>query len=203
MKLKSLILGAVAAGSMVAVSTVASSAQAASVGGSLFVDQSGSGGVLAVDSNGVDFAQTPNFFKVTDQSTGDFAPFRGSSVVTVLQDLPRTFTSAFNFLKVDDGSVDGILVRVTGLVADPGFTGNSYFANLTGGFVSGGTFTPIKDESFTFAAKISNPGFSNEFVDIAIGAQAVPTPALLPGLVGMGVAALRKRKSEELESAEA
>ncbi|HEY9877420.1 MAG TPA: PTPA-CTERM sorting domain-containing protein [Leptolyngbyaceae cyanobacterium] len=33
--------------------------------------------------------------------------------------------------------------------------------------------------------------------------QAVPTPALLPGLVGMGVAALRKRKGNAEESAEA
>ncbi|HEY9879146.1 MAG TPA: PTPA-CTERM sorting domain-containing protein [Leptolyngbyaceae cyanobacterium] len=32
--------------------------------------------------------------------------------------------------------------------------------------------------------------------------QAVPTPALLPGLVGMGVAALRKRKANAEESAE-
>jgi len=34
-------------------------------------------------------------------------------------------------------------------------------------------------------------------------ASEVPTPALLPGLVGMGVAALRKRKSEEEETVEA
>lgn len=32
--------------------------------------------------------------------------------------------------------------------------------------------------------------------------QAVPTPALLPGLIGMGVAALRKRKGNSEESAE-
>lgn len=34
-------------------------------------------------------------------------------------------------------------------------------------------------------------------------ATAVPTPALLPGLIGMGVAAMRKRKGEAEESAEA
>ncbi len=34
-------------------------------------------------------------------------------------------------------------------------------------------------------------------------ATAVPTPALLPGLIGMGVAAMRKRKGEAEETAEA
>ncbi|PSR19095.1 hypothetical protein C8255_04085 [filamentous cyanobacterium CCP3] len=36
-----------------------------------------------------------------------------------------------------------------------------------------------------------------------VSATAVPTPALLPGLIGMGLAALRKRKGEAEESAEA
>jgi hypothetical protein len=36
-----------------------------------------------------------------------------------------------------------------------------------------------------------------------VSATPVPTPALLPGLIGMGVAALRKRKGEAEESAEA
>ena len=29
---------------------------------------------------------------------------------------------------------------------------------------------------------------------------AIPTPALLPGLIGLGLGALRKRKSEEVET---
>lgn len=32
------------------------------------------------------------------------------------------------------------------------------------------------------------------------GATAIPTPALLPGLIGMGIAAMRKRKSEAVEA---
>ena len=35
------------------------------------------------------------------------------------------------------------------------------------------------------------------------GTTPIPTPALLPGLIGMGVAAMRKRKGEAEESAEA
>ena len=30
--------------------------------------------------------------------------------------------------------------------------------------------------------------------------EAIPTPALLPGLIGLGLGALRKRKSEEVET---
>lgn len=41
------------------------------------------------------------------------------------------------------------------------------------------------------------------FDKVSLSATAVPTPALLPGLVGMGVAALRKRKNDRAEAAEA
>ncbi|MBD1853965.1 PTPA-CTERM sorting domain-containing protein [Cyanobacteria bacterium FACHB-502] len=37
---------------------------------------------------------------------------------------------------------------------------------------------------------------------LASSAQPVPTPALLPGLIGMGIAALRKRKQEQKETVE-
>lgn len=38
---------------------------------------------------------------------------------------------------------------------------------------------------------------------VEIESTPVPTPALLPGLIGMGVAALRKRKNDRSEAAEA
>lgn len=40
-------------------------------------------------------------------------------------------------------------------------------------------------------------------VAFSTSSQPIPTPALLPGLIGMGVAALRKRNQEEGDSAEA
>jgi hypothetical protein len=43
------------------------------------------------------------------------------------------------------------------------------------------------------------PGLSHASVYYNV----IPTPALLPGLIGMGVAAVRKRKGEAEESAEA
>jgi len=48
------------------------------------------------------------------------------------------------------------------------------------------------------------PSFTIARNHAEIGVQSIPTPALLPGLIGLGVAALRKRKSEEsdVEAAE-
>ena len=66
--------------------------------------------------------------------------------------------------------------------------------NLSGSFQ--GVFTNINNVAVadgTFSLTSGNPNL------ISIAATPVPTPALLPGLVGLGIAALRKRKSEEIE----
>lgn len=84
---------------------------------------------------------------------------------------------------------------------DLNFKDNDWFASLTGEFDEGvdnviggsGTFDPNKDKDFT---KIGGTSYSLEV-------EAVPTPALLPGLIGIGLTALRKRnKSEAEESTE-
>lgn len=46
---------------------------------------------------------------------------------------------------------------------------------------------------------VLSTGFSPFEVD-NVAYQSIPTPALLPGLIGMGVAALRKRKTRAIES---
>jgi len=38
--------------------------------------------------------------------------------------------------------------------------------------------------------------------DASSTATPIPTPALLPGLIGMGIAAIRKRKAEPAEATE-
>ena len=64
------------------------------------------------------------------------------------------------------------------------FTGR--FFDTEGGELPGiGEFDPLHDISFT-----DSPGGSFYSAE----ATAVPTPALLPGIIGMGVAAFRKRK---------
>lgn len=69
-------------------------------------------------------------------------------------------------------------------------TRGDWLAQYTGQFDGGidgmGEFDPLTDNLFTGAGSF-----------YSADATAVPTPALLPGLVGMGVAALRKRSQQE------
>ncbi|XGB42701.1 MAG: PTPA-CTERM sorting domain-containing protein [Nodosilinea sp. LVE1205-7] len=44
---------------------------------------------------------------------------------------------------------------------------------------------------------LDTPRFSD--FGVSSNPEAVPTPALLPGLIGMGVAALRKKRQENQE----
>lgn len=110
------------------------------------------------------------------------------------------------------------------------FQFSDYLAYLSIQFLSFGTSTnPViqlfRDNasvgSFTSAQLLGSTGSGNYFnfnenavmsrfdrvvisgtgVTVDNVAYRVPTPALLPGLVGMGVAALRKRQQEESESA--
>jgi hypothetical protein len=65
--------------------------------------------------------------------------------------------------------------------------------SLTGFFRSG------TDEIAATGLFTTQPGFNNPSYSLSL--RAVPTPALLPGLIGFGVAALRKRKMAAVEEA--
>jgi hypothetical protein len=43
---------------------------------------------------------------------------------------------------------------------------------------------------------------SDDYFLSGVTVETIPTPALLPGLIGMGLAALRKRKGEQAEQPE-
>ena len=82
-----------------------------------------------------------------------------------------------------------------------------------------GTYAPESPEQFAFAPTLANyvrlSVLSNYYGEYPLAAfnevqfdgtpatapTAVPTPALLPGLIGLGVAALRKRKAEAASKA--
>ncbi len=118
----------------------------------------------------------------------------------------------------DDGiGENGGLITIGGLGDDPG--NPPPFATDAGGprvddelytltpFLSQGDTTiivntrnPSNDDNIFFAG-VNITAIAG--VDQPPPAEAIPTPALLPGLIGMGVAALRKRGQEEGESAEA
>lgn len=74
----------------------------------------------------------------------------------------------------------------------------SYYQNNVQG--GKGSFTLLANSFSDFDSAVQTKLF-REISTGTGGPAEVPTPALLPGLIGMGVAALRKRKGEE--SAEA
>ena len=92
---------------------------------------------------------------------------------------------------------------------------------VNGGFAAGfeGFFTappkfanvPIfPGNNFTSQTSLTNLKFTNNVLDTTKSGStysadltSIPTPALLPGLVGMGLAAWRKRKGESVEQSEA
>ncbi len=86
------------------------------------------------------------------------------------------------------------------------FSATSQVNNNIAGFVFNGEFSRNGQIIAGFGELSTQINLKGNGTDkpssFSLTGEAVPTPALLPGLVGMGVAALRKRKSAE-ESAEA
>lgn len=209
MRLKALTFGTLAASTVIFASMVISPAEAATVTGTLEFSKFGS--VNSITGSGVDLVKTPNFFSVADSSNGTFEGLRGKGI-TILNDITFPTSpsfSPFDFLKVDNGGT-GITFSVTGF--GPNFLqGPNYVAGtLLGNFRLDGDITLAKSDSFGFAflspTGSSVAGFSIGSTGMRVvptPPTPVPTPALLPGLVGMGIAALRKRKSAELETADA
>lgn len=64
-------------------------------------------------------------------------------------------------------------------------------------------FSSSNDGGLTGQAAGHVIGFDKHHIGSGVVAGEVPTPALLPGLVGMGIAAVRKRKRSEEEQSEA
>lgn len=132
-------------------------------------------------------------------STGSFESFIGDSAI--LKDFTLAvdgvnkwkFTGLLsNFIDVNAGAIQVDLFEF----ALERRAGNDWIATVSGtlnGLDADGIFDPTEDGLFT-----QNPGSSYTF-DI----EAVPTPAMIPGLIGMGLAALRKRKDESSTEAEA
>lgn len=83
-------------------------------------------------------------------------------------------------------------------------TNYSYISSITGRFFAGSEFAGFGSFTSQFTV-IGNGSTRNVKTTYSgnIAALPIPTPALLPGLIALGVGALRKRNSEALEAAEA
>lgn len=204
MKSKSILFGLAAFGTVGSVLLGASApAEALSLGSSYTISGQGfftDNSINFIQSNGLDPADGTATALVTNAS-GDFsgiAPFPSLPTAPVFTSFAADVIdvsdlSASPFKLIDfDGSFS-----ILGISDDFDFTATSAsFNSVTRRYQFRGFFgdsTPGKGEIAqleTVPGTGGAFGFSGTFT-------AVPTPALLPGLVGMGVAALRKRRSEE------
>lgn len=85
------------------------------------------------------------------------------------------------------------------------FFGSFGFLNTPPAVTNSSLGLAFNDPRFgTGGGLLNNPGQTGvaigEDLTFTTPATAVPTPALLPGLIGLGVAALRKRKSQKVEA---
>ncbi len=144
--------------------------------------QSGNLGFTGVDS--------------TSANSGKFGAFLGSigSKGFLSQALTTIVGQTYNlsyFLKNDGGNPNNFSVSVGSTTFS---LPNNYpalpFLEYGASFVATATSTPL-----TFAFQQDPAYFRLDDVSVTSTSTAIPTPALLPGLIGLGFGVLRKRKA--------
>jgi hypothetical protein len=165
-------------------------------------------GTARLENSGVGIGGTSqlNFFDYanTSSGTGTIFPVTHPAFGTppnpvTLKDLTLTKTSATSWVL----STPTLANFITGL----GASGNFNLTSFTLNFLSPSTYRAGYTGFFSnFSQAIGVGGFTTQAPDFTGNdgdtfstSVTIPTPALLPALLGMGVAALRKRKGEETE----
>lgn len=201
------------------INTVPAQAAAITAGSVLNLSSPGvtGGGVKLISPNTLDFFSLTNPVNgntsgqrtSVDASTGSFQNANVFSLVLPLpqiQDLgltatanPNIFTQGVfsNFITGvdianDSGGVDSVSFDLTSFTYNK-TTGDALFS----GVFKSGTFSIAGEGRFTSQLELTGAAPSSYSMSIT----AVPTPALLPGLIGLGVAAMRKRKAAMAEEA--
>lgn len=219
MNLKAFQLSAIVATATIASAALASSpAQAAAIANGSTIQFSSSlllGGVQYVGGvaspTGLNFQglfggsgfQTGPFSGIgtadTTQSGTPTGSFAGAFGASFLKDINLLAPATANFLSFTGFSAlpFGTTTFSITSVLDP-YTAN--FASGTtsakfGGFFQNGSNLTAGTASFS-AQTVAQSSYSLTF-------QAIPTPALLPGLIALGVGVVRKRKSQAVEETQA
>jgi hypothetical protein len=198
MNLKKLAVGAAIAASVVGGSVVATvPVQAATLTSGAFEIRKNTGATTAENSAGLtfdlNFAPLPVTF-----DDGGFSGLMGSAIVQSLT-LNKTgdtfFGSIANFFTGLTLNGDAVTFDVTGGKLDSNFISSSRYTvtgDLFGNLISGNSILG------TATLNVNRSSVSNQANFFVTGETAVvPTPALLPALLGMGAAALRKRKGAD------
>lgn len=214
--MKSMNFAKVGLGTLAAVITVSTatlststSAQAAAITpGSILNLSEGVNGNVRLTGNTLDFRGFRSFLGADANqgvsvggSTGSFA---NSAIVSINSGLPKikdlTLVGAGNIRTIANPVLAFIDEVDFGPLLGPysplSFDLNTFFYNTALGEA---TFTGIFRSGSDSIAAGGNftsqlPGFTPSSYSLSI--VAVPTPALLPGLIAMGIGALRKRKKE-------
>jgi hypothetical protein len=209
MNLKSIGLGAAALATAVSVSAMAPSAEAASIKNGDTLTFKGDVSITKVGDNfAFDFAPFANIVDVGASS--DTPPFVAPSSATITSfaapggalGLPiAPLTPFLSQIELTDGTFASF--NLDSLNFSTAFVNQDQFFNfdLAGKFV-----TALGKEIPAFGGFTTQVQHSSLLGGTAVGTTysgdltAVPTPALLPGLVGMGAAALRKKRKGEFEA---
>jgi hypothetical protein len=109
----------------------------------------------------------------------------------------NTTNTKVGFAEVVESVFAGGTLVAQNSVGNPGLL--QTFVALPGGYTS----LLVRKNVLLFGGTEDNARATISFIDQGIQQTAIPTPALLPGLVGFGVAALRKRKAKATQESEA
>jgi hypothetical protein len=213
MNLKHMTIGCVVLAASAAMSLPAHAAKLTN-GSTLNLANNINGGAIKIDPfNGTDLkfdffgARTPGITPAlnnqgirTVSATGSF-PGTNNNPITQIKDL--VLTGLINPDKFVGSPVTNFLagIDVAGN-SNLTFDLSSFRYNKSTGI---GKFAGVFSDGvkglgvFTLGAPIVTPNTGTDDFRYTLSVTAVPTPALLPGLLGLGVAALRKRKGEGSE----
>jgi hypothetical protein len=131
-------------------------------------------------------------------TTGDFDPLDGTrgtikdltGIISATATNPPAFQAINNFLSFGQNDPFNFTLTAFKFVNERFYQFEGFFADGT-----------IGRGELTTQAQLG--GVDTYSASLIATGEEIPTPALLPGLIGMGAAVLRKRKAEENEQAEA
>jgi len=205
MNLKSIALGAAIAATAIG-TTAISPAQAASLDGGLqFASTGAKAAKISNTKVNLQLSQSGPFSIIN--ATGDFVGVTGAPV---FKDLILNLTGGtlnngggFSAAAPVGSFISGLMLGANPVsfnLTDGAFVG--FFKTATNFNLSGFFNGEFVSNGITIGAgsiaSLSSTSFAGTSGQVA--STAIPTPALLPGLLGLGVAALRKRKGEGSEA---